>query len=120
MAIGYCAVCGKKMQSKYACKLRKTCSPECTRLLRSKIRRKPRIELVCAWCGKPFYMLQSQIDDYKRHGHAVIYCSKKCSGMATRKRKIVKCKNCGKKFETLRNECCSRKCAAVPIPKYRI
>lgn len=82
---------------------------------------------VCGICGKPFYASPAQI---KRSKTGVVYCSKKCRGLATRgknnpgfKERIpCICKQCGKSFSVHpstvnkgRGIYCSKQCAEAGL-----
>ncbi len=105
-----CEYCGK--EKGYQCKslVKKYCSHECANKASSQQRTKKRTQLICEYCGNSFELLDSAIRARENRGDKIQFCSYKCSGLAHRTRKVIKCKNCGNEFETTRNKFCSRKC----------
>ena len=78
--IKQCVICGKEYKSPPSAKV-KTCSPECSTIMRSKA---PRL---CQHCGKP--IKSTAINTVK-------YCSRECAGLARQNYKT--CVICGKQF----------------------
>ena len=101
MATFICEYCGKEFTKRKDLKPR-YCSSQCYGKAKS-IQERKYVE--CPVCGAMFYKRRSE----------QLYCSKKCSGEAHKKRILIQCDFCGKEFE--RNEChiqehnfCSRSC----------
>ena len=103
-----CEWCGKEKTTKYKSQARRFCSHKCSNEYKWTIRNRSDVEFTCKVCGKKFTRKSS--DHRMKEGNEIKYCSTKCSGIATRKGKMVKCLHCGKEFYTTRNKFCSRKC----------
>ena len=106
-----CEYCGKVKEYKYPSWVKRFCSYRCARLGSPKPPAKKET-LICTYCNTGFELLSSERRAREKNGRKIKYCSKKCEGLARRKRIPVKCKNCGNKFETTRNTFCSRECVA--------
>jgi len=106
-----CEYCGKVKEYKYPSLVKRFCSHRCARLGSPKPPAKKEI-LTCTHCNAEFELLSSERRAREKNGRKIKYCSKKCEGLAKRKRKSVNCKNCGNMFETTRNTFCSRECVA--------
>ncbi len=103
-----CKVCGTEKQVKYKSQIKEYCSHKCANSYSRDKHVGNYKTLVCRVCGKEFKLLESVL----RVRKTVKYCSRKCMGIAERKREMVVCKNCGKQFETTRNKFCSRECVS--------
>jgi len=107
-----CAYCGKEIYVQNKCSEKNSF---CSRICFGKSRQK-KILKICEYCGK-----EVSIGEYREKQFK--YCSKKCYTEAsktekniTRKRKIVICAICNKKFEIIRyqkNKFCSRECSDI-------
>jgi len=78
-------------------------------LFRRKKTEGEKITVKCEQCGEEFTMLKSTFKAREKK-NKVRFCSKKCSSKFRSKKTEKECKHCGKKFITLRNEFCSKKC----------
>lgn len=134
-----CKCCGKEFIPRN--KNSKYCSKECA--YKSMI--KPRTTKICLQCGKEYDVVPSDPRNFcnrkcfekyrsrcekisikvcpicnrtfETYHHDSIYCSKECTSLSQRKRRIVKCEQCGKEFERWESEYiknkrhfCSREC----------
>lgn len=70
-----------------------------------------RVKLKCLQCEQDFELLESVKRAREKNGKKIKFCSKQCEGEHRTKAIEVSCKNCGKKFKTTRNRCCSVECA---------
>lgn len=101
-----CLNCGKKFKSYGE---RKYCSKKCSANKMWETREKAKkTKIICLNCKKEFELMSCET---RVKLNMVHYCSLKCRDEARKKGKNVKCKNCGKKFYTTRNEYCSKKCS---------
>lgn len=107
--VRWCKHCGQEFTVPYKSIKKDYCSHKCANLA-SAPRRRRQIQFTCAVCGKVFSVTKSSVAVRSRRS-TIQYCSTKCMGVGMRKRKKVKCLNCGREFETTRNHCCSKKCA---------
>ena len=105
-----CELCGKEKEYKYKSQIKRFCSHKCSNNYKwEKIRhRKQYITIMCPICKKEF---EIYANDYRIKERKNIYCSKKCSGEASKRGNIVRCKYCDKEFYSTRNDFCSKKCA---------
>lgn len=113
MIISKCEWCGREKEYKSKSLIKRFCSYKCSNEYKWTIRERGEAELLdCQTCGKKFEVLKSVLRVRRRNGE-VKYCSKKCMGQASKKATIRKCLNCGKEFESTRNNLCSKECAAI-------
>ena len=77
---------------------------------------RPMKQFICSVCGKPF---EIPCSDHRVKSKANIYCSKKCSGIASQKGIIKECPVCGKKFYTTRHKTCSVECGRIYKSQHR-
>ena len=104
-----CKFCGQWFSVQYKSIKREYCSHKCANQASSEVRKR-RTKFICKTCGKEFEVINSSIPVRLRSGK-IQYCSTRCMGIGMRKRKAVKCLNCGNEFETTRHRFCSQKCA---------
>lgn len=104
-----CLNCGAEKQAKYKSHIKTFCSHQCANEYHWKQKEKKIKACVCQQCGKEF---EVKAFDYRLTHGGIKYCSRKCSGEASKRGEIVKCKYCGKEFYTTRHEFCSPECAS--------
>lgn len=100
---GVCKACGKATEYSYKSHVRDFCSHACAK--KAMWEKRPRgkmVDIVCANCGLPFSLKQGDYNSrVKASGCAPKYCSRKCSGEASRVdgfKVSVVCGTCGKAF----------------------
>lgn len=110
MYTGICKMCGKVSQYKYKSFVKQCCSHKCSNTLKWETREKAKTKQIkCITCKELF---EVPLSDHRiKDGIEIKFCSRECMGIGKRKRKFIKCKHCGKEFETTRNKFCSKECA---------
>lgn len=115
-----CVVCKRKHRVSQGNKNTKCCSRGCANTYRaSKIPRPS-----CSHCGT---IINRRLSHCYRYGGKDVFCSKECEADHRKRRKIVKCDVCDKKFERRvsllkmrKRKFCSKKCETIGMRNARM